>query len=118
MRRSQRQATRIPTARCCTKRWIVETGRRHRPRFFPFNTDEWNAQAAVAAAAAATGVDPPTRSVSNQNGVVTEVPAKIARVIDACLPRAVKYRRRDFEQRAMMRELCRRNGVVLPQLPP
>jgi serine/threonine protein kinase len=88
------------------------------PRFFPFNTDEWNAQAAVAAAAAATGVDPPTRSVSNQNGVVTEVPAKIARVIDACLPRAVKYRRRDFEQRAMMRELCRRNGVVLPQLPP
>lgn len=30
------------------------------------------------------------------------------------LPKAVAYRRRDFEQQAMIRELCCRNGVVLP----
>lgn len=41
----------------------------------------------------------------------------IADTIDDCLASAVTYRRRDFEQEAMMREVCRRNGIVLPALP-
>ena len=40
--------------------------------------------------------------------------------IDMCLPHAITYRRRDFEQEAMMQALCARNGIILPcdnQLP-
>ena len=36
--------------------------------------------------------------------------------IDKNLPQAVTYRRRDYEQAAMIRELCLRNGVVLPSV--
>lgn len=35
-------------------------------------------------------------------------------MIDANLPHAVTYQRRDYEAEAMMRELCFRNGMVLP----
>ena len=45
------------------------------------------------------------------------VPAGICEMIDKELPNAITYRRRDFEQEAMMRELCRRIGVVLPARP-
>jgi hypothetical protein len=42
------------------------------------------------------------------------VPPAICRMIDENLPNAVTYRRRDFEQDAMMRELCHRSDLVLP----
>ena len=45
------------------------------------------------------------------------VPPGICEMIDKELPNAITYRRRDFEQEAMMRELCRRIGVVLPARP-
>ena len=38
----------------------------------------------------------------------------ITEAIDKSLPEAITYRRRDFEQDAMLRELCRRNGRDLP----
>ena len=41
--------------------------------------------------------------------------AKICAAIDAALPSAVIYRRRDYETDAMIQELCRRNGVTFPR---
>eukprot|EP01047_Picozoa_sp_COSAG01_P138823 COSAG01_NODE_69517_length_261_cov_0.635802_1_plen_64_part_10 len=35
-------------------------------------------------------------------------------MIDSNLDNAVTFRRRDWEQVVMMRELCKRNGVTLP----
>jgi hypothetical protein len=35
-------------------------------------------------------------------------------MVNENLPQAVTYRRRDYEQDAMMRALCERNGVMLP----
>ena len=46
------------------------------------------------------------------------VPPEICSLIDTLLPEAVPIRRRDFEVKAMMVELCERNGLVLPRLPP
>ena len=42
------------------------------------------------------------------------VPDKIRAAVNAALPNAVAYRKRDFEADAMMRALCVRNGVALP----
>ena len=42
------------------------------------------------------------------------LPAMIRDMVNAGLPAAVTYRRRHFEHDSMMRELCARNGVVLP----
>ena len=42
------------------------------------------------------------------------VPDKIRATVNAALPNAVAYRKRDFEADAMMRALCVRNGVALP----
>ena len=64
------------------------------PRFHPFDRVNWRAKAAAA-----------------------KVPERICAMVEANLSQAVAYRRRDFEQAAMMRELCKRNGVVLPSIP-
>ena len=49
---------------------------------------------------------------SHQNG--SKILANlITEAIDHNLPRAVTFRRRDFEQDAMLRELCKRNGKEL-----
>lgn len=77
-------------------------------RFHPFKREEWEAQAAA-------GVD--ERFVKNQTGAMTAVPPRVTQMIDQHLTSAVPYRRRDYEQRGMMRELCRRNGVALPSIP-
>ena len=58
-----------------------------------------------------------TRRVQNVAGDMVEVPPRICEMIDAQLPEAVTYRRRDFETNSMMRELCLRNGVHLPRQP-
>lgn len=43
-----------------------------------------------------------------------KLPCAIRDAINKSLPNAVIYRRRDFEQEAMLRALCARNDVVLP----
>ena len=73
------------------------------PRFSPFDLVTWRAQSGLA-----------VRTVKNQTGEEKEVPKPISDMIDAHLPQAVTYRRRDFEQKAMMQELCHRNGIVVP----
>ena len=75
-------------------------------RFHPFGRSAWQAQ----------DKDSP-RVVVSSIGVHYQIPAEIAKMVDENLPRAVVYRRRDFEQAAMMRELCRRQGVALPEPP-
>jgi hypothetical protein len=77
-------------------------------RFHPFDVAAWQKQAD-------DGKE--TREVLNQHGKIVEVEPKICKMVDDHLHDAVPYRRRDFEQEAMMRALCERNGVSLPQLP-
>jgi hypothetical protein len=77
-------------------------------RFHPFDIAAWQKQAA-------DGKD--TREMVNQRGEKVKVHPKICKMVDDHLRDAVPYRRRDFEQEAMMRALCERNGVSLPQLP-
>jgi hypothetical protein len=77
-------------------------------RFHPFDVAAWRKQADDGKA---------TREVVNQRGEDVAVDSKICKMIDDHLHDAVPYRRRDFEQEAMMRALCERNGVSLPQLP-
>ena len=48
---------------------------------------------------------------------MVEVPRAICAMIDDNLPQAVTYRRRDYEQASMMRELCRRRSIPLPSKP-
>ena len=62
------------------------------PRFHPFDRAEWEH------ARTAQGL-----------------PHEICTMVDANLPQALTFHRRDFELHAMMHELCRRNGVVLPR---
>ena len=73
------------------------------PRFNPFPKTQWLSQ-----------IGSSTRSLKNQGGKMSVIPSKIVDMIDKQLCNAIAYRRRDFEQDAMMQELCRRNGVVLP----
>lgn len=73
-------------------------------RFRPFDLKSWTAQAASGTSA---------RTIAIQGNQI-EIPPRIAAMVDENLPRAVTYRRRDFENNAMMRELCFRNGIVLP----
>eukprot|EP01050_Picozoa_sp_SAG11_P009993 SAG11_NODE_980_length_6319_cov_2.389068_2_plen_304_part_00 len=72
-------------------------------RFGAFDLGEWNAQPSLAKASG--GV----------RGAA--IPPEICGLVDANLPEAVTFRRRDFEADAMMRELCVRNGLVLPTQP-
>jgi len=57
------------------------------------------------------------RMIKGLSGGMVEVPEQICKMIDAHLPDAVTYRRRDFEAASMMRELCRRNWLRLPSPP-
>ena len=74
------------------------------PRFFPFDVKAWDKQRQARQ----------IRVVMDAAGTQVEVEPKICQKINDCLPNAVTFRRRDFEQDAMMRELCNRSGLVLP----
>ena len=75
------------------------------PRFFPFDVNAWNEQKRAC---------PSERVVKDAAGTKVQVPAEICQMIDSYLPNAVTFRRRQYEQDAMMCELCNRNGLVLP----
>lgn len=88
------------------------------PRFSPFDAAAWDGSKsrAVRQVTAETNL-----AVSMDQNCPwqlslgdTALAEKIARMIDDHLPTAVTYRRRDFEQDSMMRELCRRNGLLIP----
>jgi hypothetical protein len=112
-------------------------------RFHPFRLDVWKAKqqpqqakagGAAAGEAALSGSERHI-AVANRRGEIEQRPVSVScderniwqaaqgreqltellcATIDENLPNAVAYRRRDFEQEAMLRELCVRNGVVLP----
>lgn len=116
------------------------------PRFRPFDAKHWQQQQqqqqrlhdSVAAAVTTSTTDlRRTIRVKNPEGQLVEacidvlhdpedawqaeqgdeaLTRLLCATIDRALLSAVNYRRRDYEQEAMMRELCRRNGVVLPSL--
>eukprot|EP01043_Picozoa_sp_COSAG02_P013272 COSAG02_NODE_528_length_20698_cov_6.231710_10_plen_1229_part_00 len=67
-------------------------------RFHPFNVTEWDDSGR------------PAELLLHKQ----QLPRDICQMIAQELPGAVTYRRRDYEQDAMMRELCRRNGIALP----
>jgi hypothetical protein len=71
-------------------------------RFHPFSVAEWRHHR------------PDCISVKNVSGQSVVVPPKICALIDRNLQNAVTYRRRDFEVDSMIRELCYRNGLLLP----
>lgn len=96
-------------------------------RFRPFNLTVWNAS---------KGSGNRQIAVTNQQGEIehrcvrvskddkhpwqthqdeAKLAALLCKAIDDNLPNAVAYRRRDFENDAMMHELCRRNGIMLPK---
>ena len=72
-------------------------------RFHAFDVTAWNASAGDT-----------QRKTKMATGEEQAVPPAICRMINENLPNAVTYRRRDFEQDAMMRELCHRGSLVLP----
>ena len=101
------------------------------PRFHPFDASHWQEQQVSEA-------EPRTISVKSASGEIArktvavsmdpddpwqqergneQLTRLLCETIDRQLPNAVVFRRRDFEVEAMMRELCHRNGVVLPTLP-
>jgi hypothetical protein len=97
------------------------------PRFHPFDKDIWVASRMTGVRA--VGVTDANR-VTNEVAVPVfrdeacpwqtqqsdaELLACVCGAIDEHLSAAVTYRRRNFEQAAMMREICFRNGVLLPQ---
>ena len=88
-------------------------------RFNPFDREAW--------AALNAAMDPALPGAAGRletvDGVAVcrlagsafdRVPDKIRAAVNAALPNAVAYRKRDFEADAMMRALCVRNGVALP----
>ena len=88
-------------------------------RFNPFDREAW--------AALNAAMDPALPGAAGRletvDGVAVcrlagsafdRVPDKIRATVNAALPNAVAYRKRDFEADAMMRALCVRNGVALP----
>ena len=100
------------------------------PRFHPFTASHWHHQQeskaeprTILVKTASGKIEEMTVAVSmdtNEPWQVERGDAQLTRLlcetIDRLLPNAVVFRRRDFEVQAMMRELCRRNGVVLPML--
>jgi serine/threonine protein kinase len=110
------------------------------PRFNPFDVAQWNAERESYAAQAATAgssdrrlysetrseaggrvevlVEPDERYAWQTKQGGKKLAELIAQAIDDNLPKAVTFRRRDFEQDAMLRELCRRNGKELPDEEP
>jgi serine/threonine protein kinase len=76
------------------------------PRFHPFDVAAWTAMRLAGS----------QRLTKNAAGKDVLVPDLICQMIDDHLPNAVTYRRRDFETESMMRELCQRTGLLLPQI--
>ena len=74
------------------------------PRFNPFDVASWM-----------SGGDNSARSFVADT---SEDHARICAAVDAALPNAIVYRRRDYETDAMLRELCVRAGVPQPPIPP
>ena len=66
-----------------------------RSDFPPFDVAAWEASRGQ-----------PERKTMTAKGTLQVVDQRIADMIDANLPRAITYRRRDFEVDAMMHELC------------
>ena len=99
-------------------------------RFHPFDLQGWTAFNTDADAAAEIEADsalpPPAPAEAAEPGAVCHsvpgspfdrLPEAIRAAIEAALPQAVTYRRREFEHDAMLRELCARNGLRLPPPP-
>ncbi len=106
------------------------------PRFHPFDLKSWNASKSDPLNQGAIHSENGRQySVKNHAGIVEMHTVRVARdpnhswqcqhsdetltklvcdKIDEALLQAVAFRRRDFEQQAMVEELCRRNGVCLP----
>ena len=57
------------------------------------------------------------RTVLNAQRKAVAVPPEICKMIDENLPKAIVYRRREFEAAAMVRELCKRHDLAVPYLP-
>jgi hypothetical protein len=74
------------------------------PRFNPFDIVAWT-----------SAQSEPIQMTTTAAGTLAPVPSAICQMVDDNLPNAVTYRRRDFEVDAMMRELCHRNGLVVPR---
>ena len=101
------------------------------PRFYPFSLAKWeqgklsgNGQREITVKNEFG--EPEQRVVSvkkdgkhpwQQDKSESELTKMLCAAVDAALENAVAYRRRDFEQEAMMRELCRRNNKRLPDAP-
>ena len=89
-------------------------------RFNPFDREAWaalNAAMEPALPGAAAGRLETVDGVALcrlAGSAFDRVPDKIRAAVNAALPNAVAYRKRDFEADAMMRALCVRNGVALP----
>ena len=75
-------------------------------RFSPFDLAAWTASQGQS-----------ERTVLNAQCKSTPVPAEICKMIDDNLPKAIVYRRREFEADAMVRELCKRHDLAVPYLP-
>lgn len=88
------------------------------PRFFPFDRAAWTASKGQST----RQITPEMQLKVSKDSTVPwqqslgndALAERISQLIDTQLSNAVTYRRRDFEQAAMMAELCRRSGVVLP----
>jgi serine/threonine protein kinase len=78
-------------------------------RFNPFELHSWQQSKADA--------ERLVPSFRSPDAPKAPVPHHLADVIDERLGRAVIFRRRDWEQQAMMRELCTRNDFLLPLSP-
>lgn len=92
------------------------------PRFRPFDLDRWldereqRRREAQESAGVSTQLSR-SKSIMMRNaaGHDKEVKPRYVKAIDDHLDKAVVYRRRDYEGAAMMRELCRRCEIDLPQ---
>eukprot|EP01048_Picozoa_sp_COSAG05_P004131 COSAG05_NODE_212_length_13942_cov_18.039659_5_plen_1501_part_00 len=74
------------------------------PRFNPFDVQAWVA-----------GREASDRFMTTASGQRVAVPPDICKLVDDGLHQSITYRRRDYEVESMMRELCRRSGLSLPQ---
>eukprot|EP01046_Picozoa_sp_COSAG06_P027918 COSAG06_NODE_2489_length_6771_cov_4.361661_1_plen_1680_part_00 len=76
------------------------------PRFHPFDKATWLDGGRERTTRTWLDVDKKKRT--------TRIPSRIVQMIDDHLPHAVTFRRRDWEQEAMMHELCSRNDIIIP----
>lgn len=88
------------------------------PRFGAFDVERWrqtSSHSGHSPHVAGRGWSGCTGCHNHPHGQdAVHIPAEICKMIDQHLPEAITYRRRDFENEAMMGELCSRNGLTLP----